>query len=327
MIVKKYSASLYVKALHSLHKRLSKNHPKYSMIKEEYYQNLAGEIGEEVVMKMMEQLKLPYKFYIFHNLSLYAESLFQVDILLVTPYYALVLEVKNIKGEITFTDQQMQRKLDTNVTHSYESPVLQLEEYVYQLNLLFRAIGMNLPIYSAVVFAFPTSYIKVPPANKTVLSRRGIKPHIRNIKAITPYINENQLDTLKNYLLNANTDFHPFPLTEYYGINPDSIRKGVECINCGLIGMKKVIRSWYCPKCRVTHRDAHETALVDYFLVFKNIISNQECQQFLNLNNKHEATKILKSPLLMKSGKSRNRKYTIKLKSLVEIKGKGKPFQ
>ncbi|MFF2753429.1 nuclease-related domain-containing protein [Psychrobacillus sp. NPDC058041] len=310
MIAKKYSASLYVKALHSLHKRMSRNHPKYSMIKDEYYQKLAGDIGEEVVMKMMEQLKLPYKFYVFHNLSLYAESLFQVDILLVTQYYALVLEVKNIKGEITFTDQQMQRKLDTNETHSFESPVLQLEEYVYQLNLLFKAIGFNLPIYSAIVFAFPTSYIKVPPANKTILFRRGIKPYIRNIKADSPYINEIQLDSLKNYLLNANTDFQPFPLTEYYGIDPDAILKGVECNQCGLIGMKKLPHNWFCPRCKIYHRKAHEQTLDEYFLIYKSTMSNIECQHFLKLNNKHEATRILKNSMLIKTGQSRNTKYS-----------------
>ncbi|QFF97946.1 NERD domain-containing protein [Psychrobacillus glaciei] len=327
MIAKKYSASLHVKALHTLHKRMPRNHPKYVMIKDEYYQKLNGEIGEEVVMKVFEQLKLPYKFYVFHNISLYAESLFQIDVLLITPYYAFVFEVKNIKGEIVFTDQQLTRTLETNKTDSYESPVLQLAEYEYQLNQIFKATGINLPIHGAVVFAFATSNIKVPPTNKTLLFRRGIKPYLRSIQTNSPILNEAKLDNLKEYLLKANIDFQPFPLTEHYEINPDSIRNGVECRNCGLVGMKKVIRNWYCPSCKATQRNAHEAALVDYFLVCKNTISNQECQKFLNLNNKHEATKILKSPLLIKTGQSRNSKYTIKEISIQRKKtAKGNQF-
>ncbi|KQL36951.1 nuclease-related domain-containing protein [Psychrobacillus sp. FJAT-21963] len=317
MIAKKYTASQYVKTLRTLYKRLPKNHPKFLKIKNEFYQNQAGEIGEEVVMKVLEKLKLPYKFYVFHNISLYSEALFQMDIIIITPYYALIFEVKNINGEIIFTDQQLLRKLETGETHTFENPVLQLEEYEYQLIQLFKSIGVSLPIYSAIVFAFASSYIKVAPANKVLIFRRGIKPFIRSINVGLPILTDSQLESLKNYLLKNNKDFQPFPLVNYFGIEPNSLLKGVEC-DCGYIGMKKVIRSWYCPACKTYNKNAHESTLKDYFLVFKNTITNQECQQYLLLNNKHEATKILRNPLLRNTGQSRNRKYSL-------INGKEQP--
>ncbi|WP_391119978.1 nuclease-related domain-containing protein [Psychrobacillus sp. L3] len=280
------------------------------MIKDEYYQKLAGEIGEEVVMKVIEQLKLPYKFYAFHNLSLNGESLFQMDILIITPYYALIFEVKNINGEITFTEQQMQRKLESNKTHSYESPVLQLAEYEFQLNQIFKDSGIILPIYGALVFAFATSNIKVPPTNKTLLFRRGIKPYIRNIQTNSPILNEAELDNLKEYILKANIEFHPFPISNYYEIDLNDIQKGVECIHCGLIGMKKLPQNWFCPRCKIFHRKAHEQTMEEYFLIYKSTISNIECQHFLQLNNKHQATRILKNSMLIKTGQSRNTKYS-----------------
>ncbi|WP_391207518.1 nuclease-related domain-containing protein [Psychrobacillus sp. L4] len=310
MIAKKYSASLHVKALHTLHKRMPRNHPKYVMIKDEYYQKLNGEIGEEVVMKVFEQLKLPYKFYVFHNISLYAESLFQIDVLLITPYYAFVFEVKNIKGEIVFTDQQLTRTLETNKTDSYENPVLQLAEYEYQLNQIFKASGITLPIHGAVVFAFATSNIKVPPTNKTLLFRRGIKPYIRNIQTNSPILNEAELDNLKEYLLKANIDFQPFPISNYYGIDPSTIQIGVECSHCGLIGMKKLPHNWFCPRCKIYQKKAHEQTIDEYFLIYKSTMSNIECQHFLQLNNKHEATRILKNSMLIKTGQSKNTKYS-----------------
>ncbi|MFJ8065555.1 nuclease-related domain-containing protein [Psychrobacillus sp. NPDC096426] len=312
MIAKKYTASLYVEALHALYKRMPKSHLKFSKIQEEYYQTVAGDIGEEAVMKVIEQLDLPYKFYIFHNVLLYSETLFQMDILIITQYYALILEVKNIKGEITFTDQQMIRTLTTNETHAFDNPFLQLEEYENQLKRLFQANHISLPIFSAVAFAFTSSIIKVPPKNKTILFRRGIKPYIRNIQATPSLLSHAQLESLKCLLLKDNIEFQPFPLTNHFNIDPNSLQKGVECVQCGLIGMKKVIRNWYCPRCKSSHRHAHESALKDYFLVYKSTITNLECQQFLHLNNKYEATKILNNPMLIKTGQSRSRKYTMK---------------
>lgn len=312
MIAKKYSASLYLEALHALYKRIPKNHLNFSTIQEEYYQTVAGDIGEEAVMKVIEQLDLPYKFYTFHNVSLYSETLFQMDILIITPYYALILEIKNIKGEITFTDQQIIRTLATGETRSFDNPFLQLEEYESQLKRLFQVNHISLPIFSAVAFAFSSSIIKDPPKNKTILFRRGIKPYIRNIPANARILSDAQLESLKYFILKENTDYQPFPLCNHFGIDPNSIRLGVECVQCGLIGMKKVIRNWYCPRCKSSHRNAHVSTLRDYLLLYNSTISNQECQQFLQLNNKYEATKILNNPTLIKTGQSRSRKYSMK---------------
>lgn len=312
MIAKKYSASLYVEALHALYKRMPKNHLKFSKIQDEYHQKAAGDIGEEAVMKVIDQLDLPYKFYTFHNVLFYSETLFQIDILIITQYYALILEVKNIKGEITFTDQQMIRTLATKEIHAFDNPFLQLEEYEKQLKRLFQANHIQLPIFSAVAFAFPSSIIKLPPKNKTILFRRGIKPYIRNIQTSHYILSHEQLESLKCFLLKENLEFRPFPLTNHFDIDPNSLRKGVECVQCGLIGMKKVIRNWYCPRCKTFHRHAHKSALRDYFLVYKSTISNQECQHFLQLNNKYEANKILNNPILIKTGQSRSTKYSMK---------------
>ncbi|WP_144511993.1 nuclease-related domain-containing protein [Bacillus sp. FJAT-22090] len=311
MIVKKYTTSLYAEALHALYKRIPRDHSKFSTIQEDHYQKVAGDIGEEVVMKVVEQLTLPYKFYAFHNISIYNESLFQMDILIITPYYALIFEVKNIKGEIMFTDQQLIRTLPSKEISSFDNPILQVEDYEYQLKHVFQTNNIPLPIYGAIVFAFSSSIIKVPPKNKTILFRRGIKSYLRNIQIGPRMLTDTQLEHVKDFLLKANTDFQSFPITKHYGIDPTSIRGGVECIHCGLIGMKKLSRNWFCPRCKVYHRTAHENALKDYFLVFKNTMTNQDCQQFLKLNNKHEATRILRNSMLMKSGQSRNRKYSM----------------
>ncbi|MEI4768891.1 nuclease-related domain-containing protein [Psychrobacillus sp. FJAT-51614] len=314
MIVKKYSTTPYTEALKVLIKRLNRNHPRYLDIKEEIRQKTAGDIGEEAVMRILEQVKLPYRFYVFHNISLFSESLIQMDVLIITPYYALILEVKNIRGELTFTTNpsQLIRQLENGEINVFDSPVIQLEEYEYQLNLLFQKNNIPLPIFGAITFAFSTSYIKASPLKTTILTRKQIKPFLRKMKTGKPLLTNNELDNLKNYILKAHKEFQPFPLISYISINPDSIIQGVECSYCSLIGMKKVQHNWFCPKCKNYQRNAHEKTLIDYFLIYKNTMSNIECQHFLKLDNKHQATRILKNTMLVKTGRSRNTKYNIR---------------
>lgn len=314
MIAKKYSTTAYMEALQSLIKRLKKNHPKYLNIQEEILQKTAGDFGEEAVMRILEQVKLPYSFYVFHNISLLSESLIQLDILIISPYYALILEVKNIKGELTFTinPPQLVRRLENGKINVFDCPSLQLEEYEYQLNLVFQKNNIPLPVFGAIVFAFSTSYIQASPSKTTILTRKQIKPYLREMNTERPFLSNIELNLIKNYILNAHKEFQPFPLIKHFSINPDSIIHGVECSNCNLIGMKKVQHNWFCPKCKNYQRNAHEKALKDYFFIYKNTMSNSECQHFLKLDNKHQATRILKNTMLTKTGQSRNTKYSFR---------------
>ena len=86
LIAKPFAKSLYADALIALNKRLPQSHEKYALISNNMKQKIAGDIGEEVVMKELEKLQLPYPFYIFHNLFLHSENPFQLDILVITPH-------------------------------------------------------------------------------------------------------------------------------------------------------------------------------------------------------------------------------------------------
>lgn len=295
----------------SLNKRLKKNHPKYNFLQEEMNRNQAGDIGEHAVMNFLQKVKLPYNFFAFHNVSLYGESLFQMDILLITEYYAVILEVKNIKGEIEFKSHpfQLSRTLSTGERHSFDSPEIQLQEYLYQLNGIFKAAGFSIPIYGAIVFPFTSSYIKTPPSETTILFRNEIRSYLRTLKTQNPPLSIEALNSLKNFILNKNIDYKPFPLTQHFAINPDDIINGVECTTCNYVGMKKVPRHWICPRCKNISNNAHTQSIKDYFLVYKDSISNKECRQFLNLNNMYEANRILNNSNLLKTGKYKDAKY------------------
>ncbi|TQR21214.1 nuclease-related domain-containing protein [Psychrobacillus vulpis] len=311
MIVKAFSQSLYSEALTALSKRLPRLHPKYASIKEEQYRIAAGDAGEEAVMKKLESLTLPCKHYVFHNISLYGDSLFQMDLLIITPYFAMILEVKNIKGtiELLTNPSQLKRTLETGEVHTFDSPEPQLEESMYQLTRIFKEHNIDLPIRGAIVFAFAKNYIKTITNQTTILLRNEVPSYVRKINRENPILSDADLEKLKEYLLKKDVPFKPFPLSSYFSIPASEIKSGVECSNCSFIGMLKLPRTWYCPKCRKFEHKAHEQTIREYFLLYKGFITNKDCRQFFQLNNLHEATRILNGSNLMKTGNGKNTKY------------------
>ncbi|MFJ5769587.1 NERD domain-containing protein [Psychrobacillus sp. NPDC093180] len=312
-MAKPYAKTKHAEALVALTRRLRKTNPKYPKIREDMLQKNAGEIGEETVMRELEKLKLPHKFYIFHNLSLYSDTSFQMDILLISPYYALILEVKNISGEIEIetNPSMLVYTKPTGEKKSINSPVPQLEDYIYQLSQLFQRYKINIPIYGVITFAFAKSYVKKVPTNSVFLLTNELRKFIRSINTEKQFLSEEELDKLKSWLLRKNNEYNSLPLSKHYAIDPHDIVTGVECPSCGYIGMKKIRRNWACPNCREFSKHAHEKTLKDFFLIYKETINNQECRRFFHLQDKHDATRILMNPKLIKSGKSRSTKYTM----------------
>lgn len=294
--MKPFQPTLQAEALSSLAIRLPISHPMHRKILTKAKNKVAGDIGEEVVMRELAKLKLPYSFHTYHNISLYAEKLIQMDILIITPHYALILEVKNFKDtvEITTNPSQMIQTLANGVVNVCRSPESQIEDYIYQLSHFFKQYNINLPVLGAVVFAFETLRIINSSNRTTILLQNDLPHYLRTIKTQKPPLSEIQLERIKKLILQKNKDYQPFPLSDYYSIDPKDLIPGVICEKCAHIGIKKVKRRWICPKCHTISQTAHLNTFKEYFLISRKTLSNKECRQFLHLNNNHEATRIIK---------------------------------
>ena len=264
-------------------------------------------------MRELEKLKLPYKYYLFHNVSFFSESYFQMDILLISPYFAMVLEVKNISGsiEIKKNPSILIRTKNNGAINSYKSPVPQLQEYIYQLTQLFSQNKVKLPVQGAIIFAFASSCVISAPTDTTIILTNEVRKFLRGIDTNHQFLKDEELDRLKDLLMNKNKEFNSFPLSRHYSIDPLEIKTGIECANCGFLGIKKTIRNWICPSCRKFTKSPTKKTMRDYFLIYKETINNQECRRFFHLENKHAASRILTNSQLIKTGQAKNTKYTM----------------
>ncbi|MGX9133185.1 nuclease-related domain-containing protein [Rummeliibacillus sp. JY-2-4R] len=313
MIVKAYSDTHYLQAIKNLSYRLSSTNPKRQELEFEYNRIKAGDTGEKFVMEKLAQLQLPYDFYLFHNLFLNLGSKMQIDILFLTKYYAIIFEIKNIKGKIEFTKNpdQLMRTLPNGDIDGFDSPELQLKEYIYELKSFFLKQGMNIPVSGAIIFPFSSSFIMRPPTDTKVLRKNGIKAFIREMETNKVFLNNNQIEFLKKRFLRNHLEYNPYPLMNRYNISKESIIKGVLCPKCGVYGMQRSAYYWYCKSCQHKSKNAHENAIKDYLTIISDSVTNKECRDFLNVQDIDQMTKMLRKMNLKKVGKFRYTKYML----------------
>ncbi|TQR18398.1 nuclease-related domain-containing protein [Psychrobacillus vulpis] len=315
MIVKGYEKSSHLEAMETLLKRLPPNHPLYTKIATEIRITKAGDFGEEIVFRELEKMQLPFEYLVFHKVLLHGESAFELDILLITPFGAIILEVKNIIGELEFQENpsQLVQQKETGEVNKYACPAIQLNEYKYQLSQFFIDQNIPIQIYGAVVFAARNSFVKVTTNKAKILYRNEVRSFLRKFQHSNPTHTGEDIEKIKDVLLKKITPFNYFPLTKYFSINPNELVRGVECLTCGFIGMYKVTRTWICPKCRKSDPIAYKHAIHTYFHLFKDSITNKECRDFLQLNNRHEANRILTNFHLNKTGSNKSTQYKMPL--------------
>src|SRR5690606_12206460 len=131
LYIKEISKSKLLLESEVIYSRLSPNHNQYAIFERDYLNRLSGFNGEKSLEYYFSFL--PEKdFLIFHGPRLKgAIHHFQMDFLLLTHQYFLIVEVKNLSGKITFNEfNQMIQEKDGELKR-YDDPVLQVEHQAF----------------------------------------------------------------------------------------------------------------------------------------------------------------------------------------------------
>ncbi|WP_332650622.1 NERD domain-containing protein [Lysinibacillus sp. 54212] len=292
----------------TLSKRLHPEHEKYPQIQDEIKRIEAGDFGERYLIELFET-ELNQDMLLLHNIFIGKN---QIDLLLLTKNWCLLLEVKNIKGHLIFTTnpRQLIRRNEDGTEEVFQSPESQLERLHFALDAFFKKHAVNLPIYSAIIFPFNNVIIEKSTTQFPVFVGKDILNYIKSFKVDKNYSN---IAALSKLLQNISTPWHRFPLCDYYNIPPYFIRIGVECTHCGTIPMIRLNRTWKCGSCGVTDRHAHVKALQDYYVLIGNYITSRDALNYLGLRNRFEAIRILNSTSIRRIGHTKSSKYELKL--------------
>lgn len=317
MILKELTIPYNLILLEILKRRLIHSHFKHPDLERDLARRWAGYWGEITLANYVKELPQD-QYSIFHDLELQLNGIhFQIDTLLISQNYILIIEVKNILGTLVFDSvfNQLIRLKDDGTEETFEDPRVQAKRIKSLLTNWMVKNGLKLlPIEYLVFFSNVRTILKANPGDSTDLSKvckaRDVFNKIEQYEQVYKKVRVDSatISKMGRFLLDQHSPMQINILAKYNILEKD-ICSGVRCPNCSRIPMNYKWRKWTCPACNTSSKDAHIEALNDYFHLFKPTISNSEFRKFLHLPTNNIAHKILLSLHLQTTGKTKNRLY------------------
>lgn len=136
--------------------RLPDNHSRREFIQVEIFKAAAGRRGEERLHRKMIEFETEEQSRFLKNVCLSrGQWKIQMDGLLLTERGAIVIESKNISGQLYFDDktEEFSRINTEGVKTIMEDPTIQLNKHIRFLTLFFKQQKIDLPISGMVVLS------------------------------------------------------------------------------------------------------------------------------------------------------------------------------
>ncbi|WP_164669869.1 nuclease-related domain-containing protein [Virgibacillus doumboii] len=262
-------------------------------------------------------------FLIFHYLRIPDDKgHFQLDFLLLSIYFFLIIEVKNIYDHVNFDEMGQTYRGSGEKVEIFKNPVDQVNlQHRRLLSWLRKYNFPAIPIEKIVVFSQDKTYLKNL-ANDKVIS--DIVMHRDKVlPKIDLYMNkhksvcclDNQLLELSYQLLKQHNP-EEYDGIKKFDITTDDLIKGVICPGCGSIPMIWQSGKWLCAGCGFKSKTAHQPTLTDYALLAGEYINNREARDFLKLDSDYIIKRILRQEQFEHFGETSGRKYKIDLEKL-----------
>jgi ribosomal protein L37AE/L43A len=325
MISKKRSIPLSILKLQALLRRIPSTHPKFLMIKENLSKRLAGYKGEQSIDYPLSFLS-EKDYYVLHDLRLFDSThYFQIDTLVICSNFIIILEVKNIAGTIYFDQDfhQLIRTQDGKET-VLKDPLIQTSRQEQQLKKwLFKNNLSKVPILSLVVISNSNTLIRTAPENydlkQKVINHHFLSTKIDQLKKDAPdeKLSEKEMKKIIKKLQKEHTPLEQ-SILDQYEIQYDEILKGVICPLCQHLSMRRVHGTWMCERCKHKVKDAHISALKDYYFLFGSEITNQKVRDFLLIASPYLSSRLLHSMNLTKDGTKKGSVHYLSFEDLIE---------
>lgn len=318
MILKPRTIPLSVQKYEALERRIPVNHPKFPLIQENLRKSLAGYKGECALDYPLSFLP-EKKYTILHDVRLAIDHhFFQIDTIILSERFILLLEVKNFAGTIYFDSLFNQLIQTTDETErAYADPLIQIQRHE---RLFMKWLVKNklppIPILSLVVISSSYTIIKTSPEHRNlhqIVIHHDVLPFKINQfeeKYKDTMITEKERRKIGQQISKHHTPAN-FPILERMQLSKSELLKGVYCPKCGKLPMGRVYGAWFCPHCRHTDNQAHVTSLKDYALLIGPTITNRETQIFLHCSSSSLCKKLLRNMELQSIGQNKGRVYVL----------------
>lgn len=317
MIVKERKIPRKKLILEALLRRLPQNHPSRPKINEELLKSYAGYRGEQSIDYHLSFLPKD-NYYLLHDLRLQNRQKhhFQMDTLLLSPHFFLILEVKNISGSLYFDQTFHQLIRTTNgKEEGFPDPILQVKKQEKQLKTwLSEHHFQSIPVVSLVVISNSSTIIRCTSHEKEIKEKvihSAVLPiKLKSLEALhhAEKLSNKELRKIARSLHKYHQPYQPAILQQFQ-ITDKDIRTGVQCPACKHLPMQRINGRWNCDHCGSTSKDAHITSLEDYSLLFSSTITNQQMRRFLHITSVKQTRNLLTAMNLRQTGMTKGRRY------------------
>ena len=318
LISKRRSIEYSYMGLQMLYRRLPSEHEMKQVIYSKMLSAKAGIIGEKKVEEVFERYPFPFDYRVLHDVSLSSNGNFQMDTVFISPYSVVILECKNIVGELHFETEPLclTRNSESGRKDTFESPEVQVDRNTFLMKEWLQTRGIDVPVKGVIVFSSTKSRVVKSPDHTDVIYATSIPVYLRTLEREKAYLSLSQMDDLAQRIASEHKPYFPYPMCKRWGINPTDLTTGVQCGKCELFGMVKIKRTWQCPTCSHRDSEAHLAAVKEWFVLIGVQMSNSDCRKFLQVSQHQTVTRILQGMDLIISGKGKATQYKMDKKTL-----------
>ncbi|WEG16737.1 nuclease-related domain-containing protein [Alkalihalophilus pseudofirmus] len=325
MIAKPRKIPVHIDKLEALLRRIPAHHPKKPHIEADLAKRKAGYKGESALDYHLSFLP-PKEYIIFHDLRLQrGEYFFQIDTLILTPTYILIIEVKHLYGTLSFEPEFQQLIRTTpDAEDTFPDPIIQVQKQASQLRQFLKKHKVpDIPVETLVVItnsqsrislSDSTSYTRKHVIRDTVLVKRIEK---LSVQYQTLICEPKTVKKVVKLLIKSHTSSVFEPLLAYQLQRSDLI-KGVHCLKCSALPMLRANGKWNCQHCWFRSNNAHINSLIDYSYLFEGNITNREAAEFLKINPSI-SKRLLTSLPIERKGVTKARRYQLDVTVLADF--------
>ncbi|WBL14509.1 nuclease-related domain-containing protein [Sutcliffiella sp. NC1] len=302
IFIKERTKPIYLLKLEAALRRVPDTHPNKQKILKEYLKQQSGYRGEKTVDYYLSLLPKEQTI-LLPNLRLKNNNNFhfQMDTLVLTPRFFLIIESKNSAGELIYDTEtnELVRRKGTEI-EIFSDPVLQVERQKLQLIELLQSFNippaplLTLAVLtnSSVTLKMKSDQMKVPGnlIRAEALPNKLTEIHYSNKKE---YIAYQDLKRLGRILIKRDQPYNPNVL-EKFNVKKEELICGIHCPSCFNFNMRKSRQGhWKCETCSLISKEAFRFSINDYLLLVNNVIKNSEFRRFLNIKARRSAVRLL----------------------------------
>lgn len=282
----------------------------FETTQDNFHRLQAGQVGENKLRDALTDYEFKQDAQIFYDFQTINRNGFshQIDALLITEYFLLVIEVKHFSGTLSYKPRvhEFSRISHDGAVINFMNPFDQVYRHQLFLNNYFTSLGFHLPIERIVISSNYRAKLDASLFDFPII-------HVSGLPTLLEYLFQKYTDKIIDIpTIAAMLEQIRRSLPIQKRVSRDRIRNGVLCTNCQLQYVMKYNRGlWYCSVCRSKSRDTIFFALNHFRLLISSRITNREFREFVGIESLSVATKLLARLNLEKVNKGRGSYYII----------------